>query len=164
MSNEHESNQESRWKKPNLYSTIVGLYLLVVGGLASSTVIYLSAELYYIFFIDTTPRTMGGDTIGIAFYYIGIFVFTIFAIPSIIVGISLLKMRKRTHFALVIITISILLWTCLFLWVLSEMSQSTSITWLQIFLLSLLCIPIGVSATTYIFLAKAHRHVQWKSP
>lgn len=156
-------SQGSRWKKPNLYATIAGLYFLVVGGLESSIIIWLSSWFYNPFVTNPVHSTMGGSMVGLGLALISIPVLAILVIPSIFAGIKLLKKKRTTYLALATITTSIFFGIYPFLWLVSGILQSR-ITPSSILVVFLFCIPFGASAIMYIFLIKAHRCIQWKSP
>ncbi len=106
----NKSNQESRWHRPNIYLTIVGIYLLV--SLAIMLTIYGHVLISFMFF--THPTCSGPMSCTLLPYFalfVGALILTALSYLSISGSIVLFRRRKhgiRTPLVALILTTFIL--------------------------------------------------------
>ncbi|HEV2192377.1 MAG TPA: hypothetical protein VGR54_02025 [Nitrosopumilaceae archaeon] len=136
------SSKVGRWRRPNIYSTIVGIYLIVFSGLALTVVGYL-----------TTVS-------GLAFFMFAALFFILLCVATLSVGGANRLIRKKEK-SFSISLISLIIWSfflCLrafgYLWAPATFPGSLPNEASLVFL--------GVNGIMFFFLIRV-KQIQWKS-
>ncbi|MDE1769663.1 MAG: hypothetical protein KGI28_03785 [Thaumarchaeota archaeon] len=157
-------SQDSMWKRPNLYATIVSLYLFFLIAMFLLVIVYffytqsLACETDY--YHCNGPASLGAGVILI-FLFGAIIVFFILGIPSIIGSIFLMQKKKKGVY---LSLIPLIFWTLVSSYLIWATISPFNINVFEKNLLSgiLIFSWLPLNSVMMGFLVKGWKSVQWQ--